>query len=48
MPGGISFDLKKYWDGQPVRFVCCERPEEGVDMADAKSFWCVAIERVAD
>lgn len=21
----MSFDLKKYWDGQPVRFVCCER-----------------------
>jgi len=26
LPGGISFDLMKYWDGQPVRFVCCERP----------------------
>jgi hypothetical protein len=25
LPGGISFDLMKYWDGQPVRFVCCER-----------------------
>ncbi|KAN0061460.1 hypothetical protein ACQY0O_006307 [Thecaphora frezii] len=20
--GGLSFDLKKYWDGQPVRYVC--------------------------
>ncbi|KAF5379560.1 hypothetical protein D9757_009255 [Collybiopsis confluens] len=29
LPGGISFDLLKYWDGQPVRFVCCERKKEG-------------------
>lgn len=25
LPGGISVDLLRYWDGQPVRFVCCER-----------------------
>lgn len=25
LPGGISIDLLRYWDGQPVRFVCCER-----------------------
>ncbi|RDB30093.1 hypothetical protein Hypma_014003 [Hypsizygus marmoreus] len=25
LPGGLSFDLMRYWDGQPVRFVCCER-----------------------
>ena len=25
LPGGINFDLMKYWDGQPVRVVCCER-----------------------
>jgi len=29
LPGGLSFDLMKYWDGQPVRFVCCERAEDG-------------------
>ncbi|KAG8904259.1 hypothetical protein FRC01_008808 [Tulasnella sp. 417] len=29
IPGGITFDLKKYWDRQPVRFVCCRRGEEG-------------------
>lgn len=29
IPGGITFDLKKYWDKQPVRFVCCRRGEEG-------------------
>lgn len=28
LPGGISFDLMNYWDGQPVRFVCCERRRE--------------------
>jgi len=26
IPGGLGFDLAKYWDGQGVRFVCCERP----------------------
>lgn len=25
IPGGLTFDLMRYWDGQPVRFVCCER-----------------------
>ncbi|KAH7912198.1 hypothetical protein BJ138DRAFT_1061636 [Hygrophoropsis aurantiaca] len=25
LPGGISFDLIRYWDHHPVRFVCCER-----------------------
>ena len=25
LPGGISIEMTKYWDGQPVRFVCCER-----------------------
>jgi hypothetical protein len=28
IPGGISFDLMHYWDGQPVRFMCCERKRE--------------------
>ncbi|KAK2461313.1 hypothetical protein APHAL10511_006840 [Amanita phalloides] len=22
LPGGLSFDLTRYWDGQPVKFVC--------------------------
>jgi len=25
IPGGLGFDLARYWDGQGVRFVCCER-----------------------
>ncbi|KAJ6593594.1 hypothetical protein B0H19DRAFT_1205104 [Mycena capillaripes] len=25
LPGGLGFDLARYWDGQDVRFVCCER-----------------------
>ncbi|KAL6299243.1 hypothetical protein BKA93DRAFT_888297 [Sparassis latifolia] len=29
IPGGISIDIMKYWDGQPVRFVCCERVRDG-------------------
>ncbi|KAJ7497013.1 hypothetical protein FB451DRAFT_1209722 [Mycena latifolia] len=23
LPGGLGFDLARYWDGQGVRFVCC-------------------------
>jgi hypothetical protein len=30
LPGGLSFDLMRYWDGQPVKFVCCKR-KSGVD-----------------
>ncbi|KAJ7125027.1 hypothetical protein C8R44DRAFT_782088 [Mycena epipterygia] len=25
LPGGLGFNLTRYWDGQDVRFVCCER-----------------------
>ncbi|KAJ6497774.1 hypothetical protein C8R45DRAFT_139288 [Mycena sanguinolenta] len=27
LPGGLGFDLARYWDGQGVRFVCCERKQ---------------------
>jgi len=48
LPGGISFDLTKYWDGQPVRFVCCERAPDGTSGLGGEYFWCVAIERVPE
>ncbi|KAI9465756.1 DUF1769-domain-containing protein [Lactarius psammicola] len=57
LPGGISFDLMHYWDGQPVRFVCCERKGEadsdsedgGADNVPwGRVLWCVAIEPVWD
>jgi len=48
IPGGISFDLNKYWDGQPVRFVCCSRGKDGKIGPHGKIFWCVVIERVDD
>ncbi|KAJ2911526.1 hypothetical protein MD484_g8890, partial [Candolleomyces efflorescens] len=52
IPGGLSFDLGRYWDGQPVRFVCCERkgdgPDEVGDQPWGRTFWCVAIEMVDD
>ncbi|TFK38073.1 hypothetical protein BDQ12DRAFT_683924 [Crucibulum laeve] len=54
VPGGLSFDLMKYWDGQPVRFVCCERKVEGGGTKNKEEdpwgriFWCVAIEMVDD
>jgi len=46
IPGGLSFDLMKYWDGQPVRFVCCERKKDGDsnDMPWGRIFWSVVIE----
>ncbi|KAL5499194.1 hypothetical protein ACEPAH_1712 [Sanghuangporus vaninii] len=43
LPGGISFDLAKYWDGQPVRFVCCARPKPGQSIADTKMFCAVVL-----
>ena len=59
LPGGISFDLMNYWDGQPVRFMCCERKRpagaDGDAEGDAESdvpwgrvLWCVVIELVPD
>ncbi|PPQ78628.1 hypothetical protein CVT25_010592 [Psilocybe cyanescens] len=57
LPGGLSFDLMKYWDGQPVRFVCCERVptrKGGAGTGEqsqepwGRIFWCVAIEVVDD
>lgn len=54
LPGGMSFDLMKYWDGQPVRFVCCERKKrmdsgvftQSYDAEDpwGRTFWCIQIE----
>ncbi|KAL0960228.1 hypothetical protein HGRIS_011862 [Hohenbuehelia grisea] len=47
LPGGLSFDLMRFWDGQPVRFVCCERKREGdvgSDVPWGRTFWCVVIE----
>ncbi|KAG6828176.1 hypothetical protein H0H92_008907 [Tricholoma furcatifolium] len=50
LPGGITFDLMRYWDGQPVRFVCCERKRDGDDAKNddglpwGEVFWCVEIE----
>ena len=51
LPGGISIDLMKYWDGQPVRFVCCERLRKGERTQDrpwGRVRWCVVIEPAED
>lgn len=48
-----------YWDGQPVRFMCCERKrpaadgegEGGAESSDVpwgRVLWCVVIELVPD
>ncbi|KAI0659685.1 DUF1769-domain-containing protein [Cubamyces menziesii] len=44
LPGGISIDVMKYWDGQPVRFVCCERARPGDGAPWGRVLWCVVIE----
>jgi len=46
----------RYWDGQPVRFVCCLRKgvvvpivgDEDEDTPWGRVLWCVAIEMVDD
>jgi hypothetical protein len=49
LPGGLSFSITKYWDGQPVRFICCERQKtmENENEQDpwGRVFWCISIER---
>ncbi|KAG6837109.1 hypothetical protein H0H93_014713 [Arthromyces matolae] len=50
LPGGLSFDLMRYWDGQPVRFVCCKRASENGERDSSSGvpwgevFWSVVIE----
>ncbi|OAX36641.1 DUF1769-domain-containing protein [Rhizopogon vinicolor AM-OR11-026] len=49
LPGGLSFDLMKYWDRHPVRFVCCKRRKpDDKDRSDGQPtgdiFWIVSIE----
>ncbi|KAH9852266.1 DUF1769-domain-containing protein [Lenzites betulinus] len=44
LPGGITIDVMKYWDGQPVRFVCCERAGRDRDRPWGRVLWCVVIE----
>ncbi|KAI6044038.1 hypothetical protein EDC04DRAFT_505183 [Pisolithus marmoratus] len=49
LPAGITFDLMKYWDKQPIRFVCGTRrgPSDGEKKEDdepiAEMFWCVEV-----
>lgn len=30
LPGGLSFSLLKYWDGQPVTYICTSRDRKKV------------------
>lgn len=48
LPGGLTIDMMKYWDGQPVPFVCCERlrPGEHLGQPWGRILWCVVIEAV--
>ena len=47
----MTFDLMRYWDGQPVHFVCGSRQskieqDSGPPMQDI--FWCITIEVLQD
>ncbi|KAH0835892.1 hypothetical protein J3R83DRAFT_9785 [Lanmaoa asiatica] len=48
LPGGISFDLVRYWDKHPVKFICCERKKASLGEDDGEPignvFWCVSFE----
>ena len=47
VPGGLSTDLKKYWNHQPIRFNCSERnPENG--KGPGRDFFCVVFQYVGD
>ena len=50
LPCGIAIDLLRYWDGQPVRFVCCERAKGSSKNKTpwGRVFFCVVVERVDD
>lgn len=51
LPCGLSIDLLRYWDGQPVRFVCAERAKPGEKHDGTpwgRIFFCVVIEKVSD
>ncbi|KAI0087393.1 hypothetical protein BDY19DRAFT_250445 [Irpex rosettiformis] len=51
LPCGLSMDLLRYWDGQPVRFVCAERAKPGENSDGnpwGRIFFCVVIEKVRD
>ncbi|KZT71921.1 DUF1769-domain-containing protein [Daedalea quercina L-15889] len=48
LPAGITIDMMKYWDGQRVPFVCCERLHAGDQHSEpwGRIFWCIVIEAV--
>ncbi|TFY56850.1 hypothetical protein EVJ58_g7383 [Rhodofomes roseus] len=48
LPGGITIDMMKYWDGQRVPFVCCERLHPGDEHSEpwGRILWCIVIEAV--
>lgn len=47
LPGGLSFDVKKYWNGQPVKYTCCER-NKGTGKGPGRIFYCVVFELLED
>lgn len=53
IPGGIKIDVMRYWDGQPVKFVCCERVRKGEVQEKGAKPWgrvlfCIVIELASE
>lgn len=50
LPCGIAIDLLRYWDGQPIRFVCAERNKgPSADRTPwGRIFFCIVMEKVDD
>ena len=51
LPGSLSVEMTKYWDGRPVRFVSCIRlkvVEYTAEKAWGHVSWCVDIEPARD
>jgi hypothetical protein len=45
-PFHLSIPLLKYWDGQPVTYVCQKRAPKGQSPVGAQVYWSVAFEIV--
>jgi hypothetical protein len=44
LPGGVSIDLQRHWDGQQVHFTCCERGPGPDGRPWGRVYWCIVVE----
>lgn len=48
LPGGLSFKLDKYWNGEPVVFSCQRRLAKGQEGREAETYFVVTFELEAE